>query len=386
MNIEPQEWIDYFSLDINRPSTAIKQSMMGPILVLWLHVKTGDTKTTYVAKTFSDYSEDEARAQLRRIPSKQHSVEDVKQNLDPFLNETRALEHLNQHCSPSRRIYFPQYYGVLTDINNSKFPLRYKPRRQAVVLEAIKPDMACRRILATGDASMSNLKEGFSMRLNSLPLGSFEVDWYGSLLTDRLRRVDAFARNPRPLSVIKKHEKRQVEDQIYARAQQMDFRLYLAESFQSNDALLGALFNPPKQTEDLELIILRVTHRPDGYTMPSLASLFPFLEAIRPNDCPSWHIHRAQQLKYEPVWVLYIDQGDRHGNKEVESLSIVSIYGRDLIDVDMLKTGQGCFFLLLLPRSWAIEEPNSKVLAICSQLLIPGKSGTIIKKVEFDQY
>lgn len=28
MNIEPQEWIDYFSLDINRPSTAIKQSMM----------------------------------------------------------------------------------------------------------------------------------------------------------------------------------------------------------------------------------------------------------------------------------------------------------------------------------------------------------------------
>lgn len=186
----------------------------------------------------------------------------------------------------------------------------------------------------------------------------------------------------------------------------MDFRLYLAESFQSNDALLGALFNPPKQTEDLELIILRVTHRPDGrfsfinwytyswftqlsisgYTMPSLASLFPFLEAIRPNDCPSWHIHRAQQLKYEPVWVLYSDQGDRHGNKEVESLSIVSIYGRDLIDVDMLKTGQGCFFLLLLPRSWAIEEPNSKVLAICSQLLIPGKSGTIIKKVEFDQY
>lgn len=209
---------------------------------------------------FSDYSEDEARAQLRRIPSKQHSVEDVKQNLDPFLNETRALEHLNQHCSPSRRIYFPQYYGVLTDINNSKFPLRYKPRRQAVVLEAIKPDIACRRILATGDASMSNLKEGFSMRLNSLPLGSFEVDWYGSLLTDRLRRVDALydigivhgdiedhhfrlpgefydivlydflyhihspkvpylisARNPRPLSVIKKHEKRQVEDQIYAR-------------------------------------------------------------------------------------------------------------------------------------------------------------------------
>lgn len=150
---------------------------------------------------------------------------------------------------------------MLTDINNSKFPLRYKPRRQAVVLEAIKPDIACRRILATGDASMSNLKEGFSMRLNSLPLGSFEVDWYGSLLTDRLRRVDALydigivhgdiedhhfrlpgefydivlydflyhihflqrclylisARNPRPLSVIKKHEKRQVEDQIYAR-------------------------------------------------------------------------------------------------------------------------------------------------------------------------
>lgn len=32
-----------------QPATALR----GPILVLWLHVKTGDTKTTYVAKTVS---------------------------------------------------------------------------------------------------------------------------------------------------------------------------------------------------------------------------------------------------------------------------------------------------------------------------------------------
>lgn len=40
---------------------------------------------------FSDYSEDEARAQLRRIPSKQHSVEDVKQISTPFLMRQELL-------------------------------------------------------------------------------------------------------------------------------------------------------------------------------------------------------------------------------------------------------------------------------------------------------
>jgi len=126
-----------------------------------------------------------------RIPSKRHSVDDLKRELDPFLNESRAFEHINRFCPISNRIYFPGYYGVITDLDRSRYPWRYKLRRRAVVLEAIKPELASRRILAAETPSTPGLVECLFQKLKELSISPFEIQWYESLFEDRIRRVTA---------------------------------------------------------------------------------------------------------------------------------------------------------------------------------------------------
>jgi hypothetical protein len=42
------------------------------------------------------------------------------------------------------------------------------------------------------------------------------------------------------------------------------------------------------------------------FSMPPLNSVFPFLEAIRPDDDPTWHIRRGHLLdRYDSVWATY---------------------------------------------------------------------------------
>ena len=89
------------------------------------------------------------------------------------------------------RIYFRQFYGIVTDLDRSRFSSGYAQRR-AIVLEGIKQDLRSRRILAVGNHP--TVPESFQEDLRKLRLSPFEYDWYCSLLCDRLRRLAALHR------------------------------------------------------------------------------------------------------------------------------------------------------------------------------------------------
>lgn len=63
--------------------------------------------------------------------------------------------------------------------------------RRAVVLEMIYPDLASRRILAAETHCVDDLTKSLHEGLQKKGISSFEIDWYRSLLGDRLRRVIA---------------------------------------------------------------------------------------------------------------------------------------------------------------------------------------------------
>lgn len=133
-----------------------------------------------------------AKAHINISGLKGYSVEEVQRQLDPFLVESRAFEHIQRCCPNSHRVYFPHYFGVLTDIKRDKYSVSYLSRSRAIVLEAIKPELASRRILATearSEVSLTEHIEGFSEELDNIVLSHFEKSWYQSLFSDRLRRL-----------------------------------------------------------------------------------------------------------------------------------------------------------------------------------------------------
>lgn len=195
-----------------------KQKLLN--LVLWLFaLKEKDNMVTYVAKAvshwfssalaveltvrqFPEYSLDDANAQIdRRSFSKHLSAETVQQELDSFLIEAQVFENIGRLCPNAYKACFPQYFGVIRDIDPRKFLKRgYIPRPHAIVLEAIKLVLASRRVLAAEVLSdlASDLAEPlahFTEKLKELLLAKevqlteFELNWYQSLFGDRLRRM-----------------------------------------------------------------------------------------------------------------------------------------------------------------------------------------------------
>ncbi|KAE8352651.1 hypothetical protein BDV28DRAFT_157718 [Aspergillus coremiiformis] len=81
-------------------------------------------------------------------------------NIQVFFREARVYHHIDRFCPTQERIYFPRFYGVVTNMGRSRFLSGYANRR-AAVLEAIKPHFP------------------------------FEYKWYCSLLKDRLRCLNA---------------------------------------------------------------------------------------------------------------------------------------------------------------------------------------------------
>lgn len=110
---------------------------------------------------------------------------------DRFLREARAYSHIEQFCPVPERIYFPQFYGIVTDLDRSRFSSGYVQRR-GIVLVGIKQDLRSRRILAVDNHP--TLTESFQEDLRKLRLSPFEYNWYCSLLCDRLRRLAALHR------------------------------------------------------------------------------------------------------------------------------------------------------------------------------------------------
>ena len=175
-----------------------------PTMALWLYAreKGNKTKKTYVAKTvscylyssvskkrltrgkFEEYSLNDACYQLRRIPS-HHTVSMVRDQMDPFMNESRAYEHIEKFCSGPYRAYFPDYHGVIRDVDPLKFPRVYKCMPFAIILEAIKPELASRRVLAAKSPfETASPTESFFEKLKGLSLHGFQVSWYLSLCSD----------------------------------------------------------------------------------------------------------------------------------------------------------------------------------------------------------
>lgn len=114
-------------------------------------------------------------------------MDNAVHEFDRFFWEARAYSHIDWFCSTQERIYFPNFYDVVTDMQRSRFSSGYA-RPRATVLEVIKLNLCSWHVLG---GHTSQLPEGFSDSLTKLPLSPFEREWYCSLLKDQLRRLDA---------------------------------------------------------------------------------------------------------------------------------------------------------------------------------------------------
>ncbi|KAL4875389.1 hypothetical protein BJY04DRAFT_232670 [Aspergillus karnatakaensis] len=370
-------------VDKSRPIDATR------IQVLWLRM---NGRKDLVAKVFPDYTPGQAAQQLRRLHFSESQIRSLKGDaqleFDSFYREARAYSHIERFCPASEQIYFPRYHGVLTDLERSRFPSGYVHPR-AVVLEAIKPGLRSRRILA---ADGNRRPDSFQP---DIPMSSFEREWYWSLQCDRLRRLAALhsigithgdvhdhhfrlpgdshdtvlydfsaSYTPRPLKRVSDGERQRVELQVQTRVEKRDFRTYLVESAkecETDDALYRSL---DEKEELLEAIILKVWTRPD---FPS----FPFLEEIRPEDDSTWHIRRGRLLDcYEAAWASFLS--------DEPSLSIIA----------------PCYYLLcLVPREWdallrqdaAAKEStgHDRLRQCCLRLISSEGPVTILKRLEF---
>ncbi|KAB8239897.1 hypothetical protein BDV35DRAFT_375160 [Aspergillus flavus] len=396
------------------------------IQVLWL-VRNG--RKEYIGKVFPDYTESQAVEQLRRLrkPCTPETISAAVNEFDRFYREARAYRHIGQFCPRRETIYFPRFHGVITDMSKSRFSSGYAKKR-AIVLELVNPRLRSRRILAEdGSSDPEDLSE-----LNPA-LSPFEREWYISLLKDRLRRLGALHRigvthgdvkdrhfrlpddiydtvlydfsesyafsprwpfrvnsgNPRSLEVISKGERNRVRIQVEERANARDFRSHLIK-LSSEDTVDGALSQPlDKEQESLELVILKVYNRPDYFSMPTLNSVFPFLEKICPELDPGWHIRRGRLLHhYESAWAVFC--GDVTNPASILFNSEVQLETVDLCD--------GSYYILcLIPRSWNLlwrtsgelistdTELVDELRQACSLLLLSEHSGRILGRSDFER-
>lgn len=113
------------------------------------------------------------------------------------------------------------------------------------------------------------------------------------------------------------------------------------------------------------------------FSMPTLNSIFPFLEAVRPESDPCWHIRRGRLLhQYEPVWAIC------YNRSQPDSIIF------DDETVEICDTSQT--ILSLVPKSWnvssrGIHEPNSKntgfkqkLQEVCRLLVSPRCPGYVL--------
>ncbi|KAE8355339.1 hypothetical protein BDV28DRAFT_129142 [Aspergillus coremiiformis] len=394
-------------------------------MVLWLILLLrGGSRVRCVAKTFSDFSIEEAEAMIRMagLNPAIFSAHEVQRQLDPFLVEARAIEHIERFCPVSRRIYFPRYLGVITDIKRHEYHSSCILRRRAVVLEAIFPKLRSRRILAQTNTHHDSLIQEFRERLqiDILNISPFEKDWYTSLFSNRLRQIttlhdigithgdvrdDHFRlpedyydtvlydfsasytfspsmpcnkRRRRPLLTVAKLERQQLHRIILNRAKKFDFRHHLAEDSHSDlDTVEKLCFETSEKDEEiLELIVFKVANRPDEFKMPSLASLFPFLESIRPKEHPTWHIIRARCLpRYTYAWAI----------QDMSNTKLISLDGESFVDMEKSDMhGETCV-LILFPRSWDKNEVRERLAVVCGQVKSSDETGIIISQSEFQK-
>lgn len=110
--------------------------------------------------------------------------------------------------------------------------------------------------------------------------------------------------------------------------------------------------------------------------MPSLASIFPFLENIRPKEFQMWHISRAQLLHhYDCAWVLHST------STGLSRLTLVSI-GDERFDVETLNMDGNTYFLILFPQFWDRKQVENKWT--CNRVALSGEAGCVFTRSEFE--
>lgn len=114
--------------------------------------------------------------------------------------------------------------------------------------------------------------------------------------------------------------------------------------------------------------------------MPSLASIFSFLEAICPTDSPTWHISRARLLEhYNAAWV----QVERLNEKP----SLIT-FPDDLLLVHEVQIVReyATFIFLLPPKYCDVKGSQPKLLAVFSELIHDSeRPGTVVIMQELDE-
>lgn len=113
------------------------------------------------------------------------------------------------------------------------------------------------------------------------------------------------------------------------------------------------------------------------FSMPSVNSILPFLESIRPESNPTWHIRRCRLLdSYESIWAVPYDDANH-------STSII-LHG----EPHFKEEGSKYFLLCLVPKAWNISlgtgpGSNSRLRRFCSRLTSSKSLGSIVGHDEF---
>lgn len=90
-----------------------------------------------------------------------------------------------------------------------------------------------------------------------------------------------------------------------------------------------------------------------GFSMPTLNSICPFLEAVCPKSDLCWHIHRGRLLSYyESVWAVFRDDETTFDCEP------------QLGKIEAMKDSR--FMLCLIPNSWMVSlKTKSDFAGLC---------------------
>lgn len=120
-----------------------------------------------------------------------------------------------------------------------------------------------------------------------------------------------------------------------------------------------------------------------AFSMPTLNSIFPFLEAVCPNSDLCWHIRRGRLLcHYESVWAVFCED---KAHPELLTFDCEPQFGR------MEKMKDSRFILCLVPHSWGIASLKTEsdfagldnLRKFCSSFVSAKSPGEIFSRAEF---
>ncbi|KAH0829824.1 hypothetical protein FOPE_10606 [Fonsecaea pedrosoi] len=135
------------------------------------------------AKLFNPYTDGDAVSQLAQLPHPKPSLEKVKHDHNPFLQEMKAYEQIRKFCPESQRHFFLNYHGIIDIPWESG-------RRQGVVTDLLQPGIQDRRLQSASVPEVFRpYLDELQFALVNADLSDVEGSWYLSVLNNRLKMV-----------------------------------------------------------------------------------------------------------------------------------------------------------------------------------------------------